>query len=104
MGVRETKTGFLDEGFDRARGLLAAALGELGEARTWFEAGIDWGTRERAPIVIGRSLQGLAEVAERRGQHLEAMQHLDAAGELFARHGAKLYLDQVIAKKQILKA
>jgi hypothetical protein len=24
-------------------------------------------------------------------------------GELFARHGAKLYLDQVLAKKDILK-
>ena len=32
------------------------------------------------------------------------MQHLDAAGELFAKNGAKLYLDQVIAKKEILKA
>jgi len=31
-------------------------------------------------------------------------QHLDAAGELFAKRGAKLYLDHVIAKKQILKA
>jgi hypothetical protein len=48
-------------------------------------------------MVLPRSPNG-------RGQHLEAMQHLDAAGELFARHGAKLYLDQVIAKKQILKA
>ena len=33
-----------------------------------------------------------------------AMQPLGAAGELFAKHGAKLYLDQVIAKKEILKA
>ncbi len=32
------------------------------------------------------------------------MQHLDAAGELFAEYGAKLYLDQVLAKKQFLKA
>jgi hypothetical protein len=32
------------------------------------------------------------------------MQHLDAAGELFAKHGAKLYLNQVLAKKEILKA
>jgi len=43
-------------------------------------------------------------VAERRGDHALAMQNLDAAGELFNRHGAKLYLDQVLAKKQILKA
>jgi hypothetical protein len=33
-----------------------------------------------------------------------AMQHLDAAGELFSRHGAKLYLNRVPATKQILKA
>ncbi len=43
-------------------------------------------------------------MAERRGDHALAMGHLDAAGEIFAQRGAKLYLDQVIAKKQILKA
>jgi hypothetical protein len=32
------------------------------------------------------------------------MEYLDAAGELYSRQGAKLYLDQVIAKKQILRA
>jgi hypothetical protein len=32
------------------------------------------------------------------------MQHLDAAGALFAKRGAKLYLDQVIAKKSLLRA
>ena len=47
---------------------------------------------------------GSGEVAERRGDHALAMEHLDAAGALFAKRGAKLYLDQVIAKKQILKA
>jgi len=30
------------------------------------------------------------------------MGYLDRAGELFSRHGAKLYLDQVLAKKQQL--
>ena len=29
------------------------------------------------------------------------MEHLDRAGELFSRHGTKLCLDQVLAKKQI---
>jgi hypothetical protein len=29
-------------------------------------------------------------------------EHPDAAGELFAQHGARLYLDQVLAKKEIL--
>ena len=32
------------------------------------------------------------------------MEHLDRAGELFSGHGAKLYLRQVLAKKEILKA
>ena len=32
------------------------------------------------------------------------MGHLDRAGELCSRHGAKLYLEQVLAKKEILKA
>ena len=46
----------------------------------------------------------LAEVAERRGERERAMEYRDRAGELFSRHGAKLYLDQVLAKKEILKA
>ena len=32
------------------------------------------------------------------------MEYLARAGELFSRHGAKLYLDQVLAKKQLLGA
>ena len=31
-------------------------------------------------------------------------EHLDRAGELFSRYGAKLHLDQVLVKRQILKA
>ena len=34
----------------------------------------------------------------------EAMEHLDRTGERFSRHGAKRYLDQMLAKKEILKA
>jgi hypothetical protein len=43
-------------------------------------------------------------VAERRGDLEAAREHLNAAGALFSQHGAKLYLDQVIAKKELLKA
>jgi hypothetical protein len=32
------------------------------------------------------------------------MEHLDRARELFSCHGAKFYLDQVLAKKDLLKA
>ncbi len=52
----------------------------------------------------GRCLQGLGEVAERRGDHAAAMPPLDRAAALFQQHEAALYLRQVLAKKEILKA
>ena len=61
--------------------------------------GVEWAERERCPVEQGRNLQGLAAVAERRGEHEQELEHLQRAGELFSRHGAKLYLDQVIARK-----
>jgi hypothetical protein len=39
-----------------------------------------------------------------RGEHAPAMEHLDRAGALFSRCRAKFFLDQVIAKKEIVKA
>ena len=42
------------------------------------------GERWGLDTITGRNLYGLAEVAERRGDHALAMQQLDAAGELFA--------------------
>ncbi len=95
---------FIGTGYDHFRGAIALRLGQVEEADRCFTQGLEWFTRERCPIEAGRCHQGLAEVAERRGDHALAMQHLDAAGELFARYGAKLYLDQVLAKKEILKA
>ncbi len=91
-------------GLDQLRGNLALRLDLVGEAEQWFRTGLEWAERERCPVEQGRNLQGLAEVAERRGEQQQAMEHLDAAGELFNRYGAKLYLDQVLAKKEILKA
>jgi hypothetical protein len=89
---------------DRVRGQLALRLGLVDEAAEWFGLGLEWCERERCPVEAGRCLQGLAEVAERRGDHPAAMALLDRAGALFSQHGAKLYLDQVLAKKEILKA
>ena len=89
---------------DHLLGRLALSLGEVDEAERHFRTGLEWCERERCPIEGGRNLQGLAEVEQRRGDLEEAREHLDAAGALFSRHGAKLYLDQVIAKKEILKA
>ena len=65
---------------------------------------MEWAERKRCPIEQGRCLQGLAEVAERRGQHREAMPLLDRAGALFQQYGITLYLKQVLAKKELLRA
>ncbi len=84
---------------DQFRGALALRLGKLDEAERWFRSGGEVCERERCPVEAGRNLVGLAEVAERRGQAREALQHLDRAMALFQQHGAKLYLDQAIAMK-----
>jgi tetratricopeptide (TPR) repeat protein len=85
-------------------GQLALRLELVGEAEGHFRAGLEYCERERCVVEAGRCHQGLAEVEERHGNLEAAREHLDRAGELFAQHGAKLYLDQVIAKKEILKA
>lgn len=94
------------EAADVVRGMLASRLGDPAAARKHFEEGLAWARRTdvRFGLVEARCHQGLAEVAEREGDHALATQHLDVAGELFAQYGAKLYVDQVIAKKEILKA
>jgi tetratricopeptide (TPR) repeat protein len=91
---------------DALRGWLALRLDQLDEAEQHFNTGLEWASRPdvRFGIDAGRCLQGLAEVAERRGNHPEAMAFLDRAATLFSKLGAKLYLDQVLAKKEILKA
>ncbi len=48
--------------------------------------------------------QGLADVAEARGDHSMATQHLDGAAAKFAEYGAKLYLDQALSKNRLLGA
>ena len=52
----------------------------------------------------GRSLQGLAEVAERRDYLREAMQLLDRDAAPYQENGAQFDLGQVLAKKGILSA
>jgi hypothetical protein len=72
---------------DRLRGDLAVRFGDLEAAAKWYERGRLWANRERTPVLEGRCTQGLADLAEAQRDHTQAMQHLDAAGELFARHG-----------------
>ena len=96
---------YLCDSADRARGVLALRLGDpLDIVEEYFRHGLEWCERERLVIPEGRCLQGLAEVAERHGEHEQAMEHLDRAGKLFSQYGAKLYLDQVLAKKAELRA
>ncbi len=84
---------------DCFRGQLALRLGLVDEAERWFQAGVEVCERERCPVEVGRNLQGLAEVAKRRGNRGEALACLDRAAGLFQKHGARLYLDQIVAKK-----
>ena len=86
-------------GLDPIRGSLALRLGLVDEAEQHYRTGLEWAERERCPVEAGRCLQGLAEVAERRGNTAEALPLLDRAAALFQEHGAKLYLGRVIATK-----
>jgi tetratricopeptide (TPR) repeat protein len=83
----------------RVYGDVALGLDQLEDAELRYRAGLEWCERERCPIEAGRCLAGLAEVAERRGDRAEALSLLDRAAALFRQHGAKLYLDRVIAAK-----
>jgi hypothetical protein len=89
---------------DSVRGALALRVADVDAAQGYFQAGLSFSEGLGVDVGAGLCLQGLAEVAERRGEREQAMEYLDRAGELFSRHGAKLYLDQVLAEKDILKA
>ncbi len=91
-------------GADAIRGALALRLGLLDEAQAHFDTGREWSRDNRLAVEEARNIEGLAEVAERRGDHARATGHLDAAGALFAKAGAKFYLERLLAKKEILKA
>ncbi|MEO5974960.1 MAG: protein kinase [Ilumatobacteraceae bacterium] len=91
-------------GADRIRGTLAKRLGLLDESTAHYQQGLEWATAGSLKIETGRCLQGLAAIADERGDHNRANEYLDRAGTLFSQNGAKLYLDQVITKKKILKA
>jgi predicted ATPase len=89
---------------DRIFGDVAVGLDMLDDAERLYREALAWCERERYVVDEGRCWLGLSAVAERRNNHGDALACLERAGELFARHGIKLFLDQVIAKKDILKA
>ncbi len=84
--------------------MLALRAGDLGEAETELELALEECTDNGLQLEVGRCHQGLAELAELQDDHDRALEHLDAAGDLYARVGAGGYLNEVIAKKEILKA
>jgi class 3 adenylate cyclase len=90
---------FIGRTMQRIYGDVALHLDQLEEAEGLFRAGLAWCERERCPVEAGRCLAGLAAVAEHRGGRAEALGLLDRAAVLFQQHGAKLYLDRVIAAK-----
>ena len=89
---------------DRVQGLLALHLGLDEDAAAHFSTGLRWAQEQRCPVEHGRCLQGLAEVAARRGHRDEAVEHLDQATALFEHHGTNLFLDQAEARKADLLA
>ena len=80
------------------------ARGRVDDAERRYRETLTWAERERCPLDEGRTHLGLADIAEHRGNHPDALDHLEAAGAIFARHGLTYYLNQVLAKKEILKA
>ncbi|MEO6398945.1 MAG: adenylate/guanylate cyclase domain-containing protein, partial [Tepidiformaceae bacterium] len=84
---------------DPVRGQLALRLALVDEAEQCFREGLEWAEREHCPVELGRNLQGLAAVAERRGDVPTALTLLDRAARQYQPRGVKLFLDQVIAAK-----
>ena len=69
---------------DAVCGTLALALDRIDEAEAHFRSGVEWWEQEGVEPLLGQYLQGLAEVAERRGEREQAMEHFDRAGALLA--------------------
>ena len=86
----------------RLRGGLALALGRLEEAEAELSRALEWTSGQRLWVEAGRSHQGLAEIAERRGEKDVATHHLDEAIRLYERYGIRHFLDQALAAKMRL--
>ncbi|MCH8228579.1 MAG: VWA domain-containing protein, partial [Proteobacteria bacterium] len=73
---------YSSQGIDHILGALALRLDSVDEAEQHYRTGLEWCERERCPVEAGRCLQGLAAVAERRGNTAEALPLLDRAAAL----------------------
>ena len=87
----------------RRRGFPGDSSGQhRAQREDHYRFGLAWAEQERVPIEQGRCLQGLAEIAGRRGQRDDALGYLDRAIALFEQYEAKLYLDQARVKRDVL--
>jgi class 3 adenylate cyclase len=88
-----------DVSIDHVRGNLALRFGEIDQAERWYRTGLAWSEREGAVIETGRCLQGLAELASRRGDGAEAVRHLDRAIAVYEQFSIGLHLKHAVARK-----
>jgi tetratricopeptide (TPR) repeat protein len=89
---------------DRLVGQLELWLGNLDEARMRAERAREYCIEQRAVVEEARCEQLLAEIELAEGNREAALPLLDNAATIYDRFGLRLYLDQVIATKDILKA
>ena len=86
------------------RGELARRLGHADVAEDAYERGLEWATRERVPVEAGRCLQGLAGMAEARGDVALALARLDGAAQLFQSQGPSCTSTRLSPQKSASRA
>ncbi len=84
-----------------ARGAVALRLGHIDDADRVYREGTEWCERERLWIDAGLCHVGLADVATARGHARAAQAHIAHAAALFEQHGAKLWLDRLVAPRLV---
>jgi DNA-binding CsgD family transcriptional regulator len=83
----------------RLRGLYALSLDMDADAHRLFLEAASWCEREGCPVELGRSYQGLAEIAARQGDRAAALARLERAVALFDEHGALFFLREALEQK-----
>ena len=91
-------------GIDAIRGALALHLGDVDAAAQHFQIGLTWSEGEGLSVEQGRCLEGLAQVALRRGQQRDALSLLERAVALFEQPGAHLHSRDAQAMAERLRA
>jgi hypothetical protein len=89
---------------DRVVSQLHLKLGEHGAARALADRALAWCIEQRAIVEQARCEQLLADIELAEGNREAALPLLDSAAAIYDRFGLGLYLQQVIEKKEILKA